>query len=123
MALRARAGGVQRIDLTHSGHLSTSEAAAAANAASFVPSGRFVLVGQLAALANDISSLCPSPFAGLEHLVVVGTQSGFLQLIDTRPHRGVVLREFKAAKNLPIRGLRWIDPSRVIYFMFALPRG
>lgn len=85
----------------------------------YVPTGRFIMKGQLSALASDIASLCPAPFEGVEHLVVVGTQSGSLQLLDTRPHSLSIVREFKAAKNLPVRGLRWLDPSRVIYFVYT----
>lgn len=98
------------------------------------PPGKLLIVGRIPPLATDISSLSCCPFAGFHHLVpplsspfpiyflqtVVGTQSGYIQLLNLSSQHKQVVKEFVVSRKIPVRGIRWLDEDRIIFFLCAL---
>lgn len=76
--------------------------------------GKLIIAGYIPAVAADISSLCASPFQGYTYLLAIGTSSGLIQLLDFKLSK--IFAEFRIASYTPVRGLRWLDLRRLIFF-------
>jgi len=69
------------------------------------------LCAQLLPICTHLFTL---PFNKLGHLAAIGTQDGRLFVVDLRAAH--ISKILNVNPNSPVRGVRWISPSKVVCF-------
>eukprot|EP01097_Dermamoeba_algensis_P003902 TRINITY_DN2638_c0_g1_i2.p1 TRINITY_DN2638_c0_g1~~TRINITY_DN2638_c0_g1_i2.p1 ORF type:complete len:817 (+),score=202.85 TRINITY_DN2638_c0_g1_i2:1217-3667(+) len=73
---------------------------------------KIIISGQNEGVSSAISSLCVSPFS--EHILAFGTFMGTIQIVESATL--TTKAEFSVRNAEPVRGIRWLSKTSVIFF-------